>query len=342
MSARLAPANTASKVSRDSSTVTAAVETHHDENQQSKGFALQQELYEDQEPPTLGALEASLPMDDQGEMTFMDNPPMVSPDFTQNWESWIGLDDPTGIFNSIEEVPFDGGGHVPHSEPSPLVHGQQQVSSNFAGENGTPDALAANQEATAEITHNKLLSRRESSAELSKAEKVRSHDMANEAGADVLDDVTRQLTSRLGRLQIAEDGQPRYYGATSNLHILHSGPQSLCQPNIRNVFTHGDAAIAQAGLQWQEDSSYENNLTNLFFSWHNALMYVVDREIFFRERTRCKSGQTSDLYSPALANAMCAILMEVSKRLELTHMLWQLYYWSCLRRSLTSRHSGCC
>ncbi|EXJ84397.1 hypothetical protein A1O3_05064 [Capronia epimyces CBS 606.96] len=122
-----------------------------------------------------------------------------------------------------------------------------------------------------------------------------------------LSDVTKQLTSRMGRLQIAEDGQPRYYGATSNLHILHSGPNSLVQPNIRHVLTHGESAIAQAGLEWQGDEVYEDHLINLFFSWHNTLMYVLDRDIFVRERHLFRLGQTTDLYSPALENAVFCI-----------------------------------
>ena len=125
-----------------------------------------------------------------------------------------------------------------------------------------------------------------------------------ERDAASLNDVTRQLTSRLGRLQIAEGGQARYYGATSNLHLLHGSPNSLVQPNIRNVVLHGDAAIAQAGLRWQGDPAYEEHLINLFFCWHNALMYVLDKDIFLNERQRFQDGQRTNLYSPSLENAV--------------------------------------
>ncbi|KIW21479.1 hypothetical protein PV08_02059 [Exophiala spinifera] len=125
--------------------------------------------------------------------------------------------------------------------------------------------------------------------------------------AATLDNVTRQLTSRLGRLQITGGGQARYYGAMSNLHLLNTGPTSLVQPNIRNVVSHGDAAIKQAGLQWTSDPTYENHLINLVFSWHNALMYVLDRDIFFKERGKFLAGESTDLYSPALENAVFAV-----------------------------------
>ena len=119
-----------------------------------------------------------------------------------------------------------------------------------------------------------------------------------------VDGVTKQLTSRLGRLQITQGGHSRYYGATSNLHILHSGLNSLVQPSIRNVFVHGDAAIVQAGLEWSADPPYEEHLINLFFSWHNTLMHVVDRDIFLEERQRFQERISTDLYSPALENAV--------------------------------------
>ena len=136
-----------------------------------------------------------------------------------------------------------------------------------------------------------------------KISRPRPRDKANDDPPS-LTDVTNQLASRFGRLQIAEDGQPRYYGATSNLHLLHSRPTSLVQPNIRHVLTHGDAAIAQAGLQWEGDPNYEHHLINLFFSWHNALMYVLDKDIFLSERRKFHQGQITDLYSPALENAV--------------------------------------
>lgn len=44
---------------------------------------------------------------------------------------------------------------------------------------------------------------------------TRSRAQGDDTADDALGDITKQLTSRLGRLQIAEDGKPRYYGATS-------------------------------------------------------------------------------------------------------------------------------
>jgi hypothetical protein len=66
----------------------------------------------------------------------------------------------------------------------------------------------------------------------------------------------------------------------------------------------GEAAVVQAGLQWQEDVDYEDYLISLFFSWHNEFMWIVDKAIFLRERERVRHGEFSDLYSPTLVNSM--------------------------------------
>lgn len=124
-----------------------------------------------------------------------------------------------------------------------------------------------------------------------------------EAG-DPLADVTRRLSSRLGRLQITEDHQARYFGATSSLHILHNGPDALSQPVIRTIKEHGSSAIVQAGLEWPGDERYEDHLIDLFFAWHNPLMNVVDPAAFFCAKKLHQQGQETLLYSPFLVNAM--------------------------------------
>ncbi|KAH8817158.1 fungal-specific transcription factor domain-containing protein [Xylogone sp. PMI_703] len=222
-------------------------------------------------------------------------------DLAQDWEYWFDTGGSVNIFNSVS--PDKTHSNLPAPESAQVI---SALNSNR--DNITPGTSPASLDASSDISNNhrhySALEKLE--GQNSETSKVRSYTITNER-LPVLDDVTSQISSRLGRLQIAEDGQPRYYGATSNLHLLHSGTRSLIQPNIRHVATHGDAAIAQAGLQWKEDPAYENLLINLFFSWHNVLMYVVDREIFLRERQRYRMGQTTDYYSPALENAVYTI-----------------------------------
>jgi hypothetical protein len=295
MAARI-NANFASKSSQNSSSKAT------DETQQAKALSPSNELNSEPDTQFSGYFNLDTgPLEGQGALPFSNNPPLTSPELTQDWEYWLDIADNDDIFNPVDVGKSQT---VPYFSLSALNSARDPLGPNVNGDNTTPGTSPASPDAVAEISNEQQYSTAESLEELnSKIQKVRSHNIANER-PPVLDDVTRQITSRLGRLQIAEDGQPRYYGATSNLHLLHSGPRSLIQPNIRHVVIHGDAAIAQAGLQWTGDPAYENLLISLFFSWHNALMYVVDRAIFLRERQLFHLGQTTDHYSPALENAV--------------------------------------
>lgn len=129
----------------------------------------------------------------------------------------------------------------------------------------------------------------------------------DDSGSTV-EDVTAQLTSRLGRLQISGDGRAHYFGPTSNLHLLDIGPQSLRQPNIYQIPLHWQHALSQAGLEWEGDPTYENRLIRLYFTWSNPLFGVLDMDTFFAERDMFRSGHRTDLYSLALENAVCVFV----------------------------------
>jgi hypothetical protein len=288
-------ANLSSKSSQNSSNKAT------DETQQAKALSPSNGLNSEPDTQVFGHFNLDTSqLEGQGALPFTNNPPLTSPELTQDWEYWLDIADNDDIFNSVDVGKIQTAPYC--SLPAPNS-AQDPLGPNTNRDNTTPGTSPASPDAIAEIWNEQQYSTAESLEELPKIQKVRSHNISNER-PPVLDDVARQITSRLGRLQIAEDGQPRYYGATSNLHLLHSGPRSLIQPNIRHVVTHGDAAIAQAGLQWRGDAAYENLLISLFFSWHNALMYVVDRTIFLRERQRFHLGQSTDHYSPALENAV--------------------------------------
>jgi hypothetical protein len=117
--------------------------------------------------------------------------------------------------------------------------------------------------------------------------------------------LTRQMARRTGRLHLTtDDGQLRYFGATSNRQLFPNGIQSLFQDSMRSVRTHGDEALSNAQLTWNRDEAYEAHLTNLFFTWHQPVLQEVDKKIYFRERERYNSGIDTPFYSPALENAM--------------------------------------
>jgi hypothetical protein len=118
------------------------------------------------------------------------------------------------------------------------------------------------------------------------------------------DDIAHQLANRFGRLQVADDGHLRYFGATSHLHMMPQELISFYQPSPRPLREEGECAVDRAGLQWTPDQKYENHLTALYFAWHNPYVNEVDQQIYNRERDVYESGRDTPLYTPALNNAM--------------------------------------
>ena len=118
------------------------------------------------------------------------------------------------------------------------------------------------------------------------------------------DEIIQKLSNQLGGLQISEDLQLRCFGATSNLHILYYGPDTLSQPKFRKIRECGNAAITNAGLDWAGNQEYEELLTKLFFAWHNPLTNVVDVEGFLHAKRLYAAGKDTPLYSPCVENAM--------------------------------------
>jgi hypothetical protein len=114
-----------------------------------------------------------------------------------------------------------------------------------------------------------------------------------------------QLSGRIGSLQIAEDGQLRFYGATSNLHILHNGPMSLSRSKFRSASEDGANLLIGGGVGHQVSDELEDHLLKLYLCWEDPSIHVVDEGVFWRERHRCKTtNSSSSVYSEVLTNAM--------------------------------------
>ena len=119
------------------------------------------------------------------------------------------------------------------------------------------------------------------------------------------DGIEEYLSARMGSLQIAEDGQLRYYGPTSNLHIYHNGLLSLSRSSIRTVATEGRAALQRAELDAPTNPDIETHLARLYFAWEDPAIHVVDEEVFFAEKQRWLAGDfETSYYSETLNNAM--------------------------------------
>ena len=119
-------------------------------------------------------------------------------------------------------------------------------------------------------------------------------------------EVTNEISDRMGGLLVSKDGQWRFYGATSNLHLARcrsdfgSATESISQEMSQNA-----ERLKLFGVAHTVDPTLVQQLLDLYFSWHNASLHIVDHDIFQRGRhlyTReCKS---STFYSEFLVNAM--------------------------------------
>lgn len=135
------------------------------------------------------------------------------------------------------------------------------------------------------------------------------HNMAENSEALEYEDhaeVTDEISDRMGGLLASKDGQWRFYGATSNLHLARnrsdfgSATKSISQEMSQNA-----ERLTLFGIAQTVDSTLEQQLLDLYFSWHNASLHIVDQDVFHQGRRLYKREcKTSTFYSQFLVNAM--------------------------------------
>lgn len=118
------------------------------------------------------------------------------------------------------------------------------------------------------------------------------------------DEVTNQLSCRLGKLQVTHGGQLRYFGPTSNFTLLDilvdiapSTPVSI-QKGTQEILDSADLGLTV-------DEAFEKHLLQLYFAWNDPCLHVVSEEIFWRSRRRkIHDGVDTPYYSRSLVDAM--------------------------------------
>lgn len=119
-------------------------------------------------------------------------------------------------------------------------------------------------------------------------------------------EVTSHLSNRLGRLLPSKNGQWRFYGATSNLHLIDS--KATSEVAVKSFSLQESKIVSRLELfhvDHQLDVDECKHLIKLYFAWHNASLHIVDKEVFesAQEMYECEQKQ-STFYSPFLFNAM--------------------------------------
>ncbi|EXJ56258.1 uncharacterized protein A1O5_12714 [Cladophialophora psammophila CBS 110553] len=65
--------------------------------------------------------------------------------------------------------------------------------------------------------------------------------------------------------------------------------------------------LSANGLHWVGDKQFEDYLTAQFFLWENSLLTILNESIYFQEKARFEKGEDTNLYSPILNHAICAL-----------------------------------
>ncbi|KAJ6127146.1 hypothetical protein N7523_002758 [Penicillium sp. IBT 18751x] len=135
------------------------------------------------------------------------------------------------------------------------------------------------------------------------------HESDSEDENEAENDVIEQLSNRIGTLKIAGDGHLRFYGATSNLNLVDvSATQQRQRPDARTVRHDGQDILNHLRVGQPVDKELEDHLVELYFTWQNPSVYVVDKEMYMTARSKWRNEyDDTPFYSEVLTNAMCAI-----------------------------------
>lgn len=120
------------------------------------------------------------------------------------------------------------------------------------------------------------------------------------------DEVTGQLSDRLGTLLASKNGDWRFYGATSNLHLVKGrslwevAGKNYAQPEGRT-----SSRLELFRVAHPVDADLTRHLIKLYFAWHNASLHVVDQELFEKAiEPYLDSKKPSKIISEFLVNSM--------------------------------------
>jgi hypothetical protein len=134
----------------------------------------------------------------------------------------------------------------------------------------------------------------------------RQEDSYSNSGDEENAELVDQLSARLGSLRLAPDGKLRYFGTSSNLHLMDNQTKSsenfmLSTPSRVNV----QRLLEVADLSQVVDVQLEAHLLRLFFTWHNPSSYVVDEEVFYMARQSWfNTGVQNSYYNDVLKDSM--------------------------------------
>ncbi|KAK8196234.1 fungal-specific transcription factor domain-containing protein, partial [Phyllosticta paracitricarpa] len=144
---------------------------------------------------------------------------------------------------------------------------------------------------------------------------------ADDSDDESEDELIKQISTRMGSLQLAPDGHLRYYGATSN--ILCDFPDTDHTQTRRTVRRDGRDVLEAANLDKTVDPSIEEHLISLYFAWQEPFFHVVDEKMYHIGKQEWREEKKDvAYYSEVLTNAMCAAGAAFDARYHPNFVTW--------------------
>ncbi|OKL62053.1 hypothetical protein UA08_02149 [Talaromyces atroroseus] len=127
-------------------------------------------------------------------------------------------------------------------------------------------------------------------------------------------DPVDDLTDIYGRLDVAEDGHLRYFGASSYFNMLKR-PQydgSTAKPHVPSL----SSTAFQAHMPTRIDLPHEvqNHLLDLYWKWQNPWQYIVHKDAFCRA---LEQGHHDEYCTPLLLHSVLALAARYSDDISL-------------------------
>lgn len=120
---------------------------------------------------------------------------------------------------------------------------------------------------------------------------------------DSTETLVDQLSERIGSMHIEPGGHIRYYGPTSNFNLVKMPIPDMFNLH-RTLRNNGQDYLDRLNLGKEAPPALEDHLINLYFSWQDPALHVVNRDMFEAARVSWKEMNDTPYYSEVLHNSM--------------------------------------
>ncbi|VUC26578.1 unnamed protein product [Clonostachys rosea] len=124
----------------------------------------------------------------------------------------------------------------------------------------------------------------------------------------------RDISDRLGNLNIGEDGQVHYFGSRSNFSLLKHSAVASSTISSHELQKQAAHTLNRLDLRVEVSDELQAHLLDLFWTWQNPWQYIVVKEPFLEDLCINHLGQYA---SPLLLSAILALAARYSDRPEL-------------------------